>query len=194
MDSKRFKLETPAIDDNEVVMDAVETSLGWLSFALTNKGLKRSTLMYKSRTDALSSLKRDKIQGTLTVNDTDFSSLIKPWTAFFEDLLSDKGKIPAADVPIDDTGWTTFAKKVYCYLLHLPRGESVTYGEIAVAVGHPGAARAVGGLMKNNPIPPLVPCHRVLGSGGKLTGFSASGGLQLKQSMLKIEGIVDVNV
>lgn len=194
MDSKNVMLETPAIGDTEVVMEAVETPLGWLSFALTNKGLKRSTLMYGSKSEALTALKRDKIQGGFMVSDDDFSSLLEPWIVFFKGLLAGDGDAPAEDVPIDDTGWTDFAKKIYCYLMHLERGESVTYGELAAAVGHPGAARAVGGLMKNNPVPPLVPCHRVLGSGGKLTGFSASGGLQLKQSMLKVEGIVDVKV
>jgi len=65
----------------------------------------------------------------------------------------------------------------------------MTYGEIAKQVGHPGAARAVGGVMRANNCPLVVPCHRVLGSNGKLTGFSAGTGLDLKHRLLQMEGI-----
>ena len=65
----------------------------------------------------------------------------------------------------------------------------MTYGEIAKKVGHLGAARAVGGVMRTNNCPLVVPCHRVLGSNGKLTGFSAGTGLDLKHRLLQMEGI-----
>jgi methylated-DNA-[protein]-cysteine S-methyltransferase len=65
----------------------------------------------------------------------------------------------------------------------------MTYGEVAKQVGHPAAARAVGGVMRNNNCPLVVPCHRVLGSNGKLTGFSAGTGIDLKHRLLQMEGI-----
>jgi len=67
----------------------------------------------------------------------------------------------------------------------IPRGETRTYGQIARQVGSPRAARAVGQAMANNPWPVIVPCHRVLGSDGRLTGFG--GGLEMKRRMLEME-------
>jgi len=65
-------------------------------------------------------------------------------------------------------------------------GDTISYGELAAAVGHPGAARAVGTVMANNPIPIIIPCHRVLASDGTLGGYG--GGLDMKRELLRIEG------
>ena len=65
----------------------------------------------------------------------------------------------------------------------------MTYGEIAKQVGHPGAARAVGGVMRTNNCPLVIPCHRVVGSDGRLIGFSAGTGLYLKKQLLQMEGL-----
>ena len=69
----------------------------------------------------------------------------------------------------------------------IPRGETLTYGQLAAKAGYPGAARAVGQVMARNCLPLLIPCHRVVGSNG-LHGFSAPGGLATKQRLLEIEG------
>jgi methylated-DNA-[protein]-cysteine S-methyltransferase len=84
---------------------------------------------------------------------------------------------------------TTFQRKVLSCCRQIPYGCVRTYGEIAKQVGHPGAARAVGGVMRNNNCPLVVPCHRVLGSNGRLTGFSAGTGIELKHRLLQMEGI-----
>lgn len=81
-------------------------------------------------------------------------------------------------------GIDPFAAKVYAVTRNLAPGETSTYGEI----GEKQRAREVGQALANNPLPIIVPCHRVLGAGGKLTGFSATGGVQLKLKMLEIEG------
>ena len=70
----------------------------------------------------------------------------------------------------------------------IPPGSTLTYGEIARRLGDPGAAQAVGQAMGHNPWPIVVPCHRVLGAGGKVGGFSAPGGAKTKLRMLEIEG------
>ncbi|MCP5045678.1 MAG: MGMT family protein [bacterium] len=188
-ESRNIELETPDINDNEVLMDALETPLGWMSFALTNKGLKASTFMYKDKAEALAVLKTKDFKGTyeLVGNETRFDSLLSRWKDFFLTLFTNPGQ--CLDVPIDDTRWTDFGKKVYHYLRNVPPGRVVTYGELAEAVGSPGGSRAIGTLMKKNPIPPLVPCHRVIGSSDNLGGFSAAGGTQLKLSMLEREGV-----
>jgi len=81
-----------------------------------------------------------------------------------------------------------FKTKVLRALLTVPHGKTVTYGELAAMAGSPGAARAVGQIMATNPWPLIVPCHRVLGSNGSMTGFSAEGGVELKRFLLELEG------
>lgn len=81
-----------------------------------------------------------------------------------------------------------FAEKVYAATRTLAPGETSTYGAIAAEVGEKHQAREVGQALGRNPLPIIVPCHRVLGAGGRLTGFSAPGGVELKLKMLEIEG------
>lgn len=83
---------------------------------------------------------------------------------------------------------TAFQKAVWEQLEAIPYGETRTYGQIAAAVGNPNASRAVGGANHNNPITIVIPCHRVIGANGKLTGYA--GGIDLKEALLRIEGII----
>ncbi|MFZ2025302.1 MAG: MGMT family protein [Microgenomates group bacterium] len=83
----------------------------------------------------------------------------------------------------------SFKDVVYTITSNIPKGKVATYGQIARLVGNPKAARAVGTCMRTNPFAPRVPCHRVVASDGSLTGFSASGGIAKKKSMLVGEGV-----
>jgi methylated-DNA-[protein]-cysteine S-methyltransferase len=76
---------------------------------------------------------------------------------------------------------------VWDELARIPRGTTVTYGELATRAGHPGAARAVGAAVGRNPISIVVPCHRVVGADGTLTGYA--GGVERKASLLALEGV-----
>lgn len=87
-------------------------------------------------------------------------------------------------VPLAPKG-SDFAMKVWKEMLAIPYGKVRTYGEMAEAIGRPGAARAVGQACNRNPISILIPCHRVVGAGGKLTGYA--GGLALKERLLELE-------
>lgn len=89
------------------------------------------------------------------------------------------------DLPLAPQG-TAFEKSVWNELSRIPYGETRSYAEIARAIGRPGAARAVGRANGANPIPIVVPCHRVIGTNGSLTGFG--GGLEVKSLLLEIEG------
>jgi methylated-DNA-[protein]-cysteine S-methyltransferase len=80
---------------------------------------------------------------------------------------------------------TDFQKSVWNVLLTIPYGEVLTYGQIAQKIGNPKAVRAVGGACHNNPIGIVIPCHRVLGKDGSLTGYA--GGVHLKEMLLKHE-------
>lgn len=77
-----------------------------------------------------------------------------------------------------------FYQKVWRACAEIPRGEVRTYGWIAQRIGHPKAARAVGQALAANPFAPQIPCHRVIGASGALTGYSGPGGIQRKKSML----------
>lgn len=83
----------------------------------------------------------------------------------------------------------SFRDKVYEITKKIPKGKVATYGQIAALAGSPRAARAVGTLMKNNPDAPATPCHRVVSSAGKLTGYSAGEGVITKKRMLLKEGV-----
>jgi methylated-DNA-[protein]-cysteine S-methyltransferase len=90
-------------------------------------------------------------------------------------------------IALDPTGVDDFRQAVYDATRAIPPGEIKTYGEIARAIGDPGAARAVGAALGANPYPIVVPCHRVLAADGSLHGFSAPGGIRTKRKMLEIE-------
>lgn len=92
-----------------------------------------------------------------------------------------------AHLPIDLSATPEFNRRVYAVALAIPPGETLTYGEVAARLGEPGAARAVGVALGQNPIPIIVPCHRVLAAGGKTGGFSADGGVETKLKILTIE-------
>ncbi|NTW96016.1 MAG: methylated-DNA--[protein]-cysteine S-methyltransferase [Erysipelotrichaceae bacterium] len=94
------------------------------------------------------------------------------------------GKRKTFDLKLDPKG-TVFQKKVWIAMREIPYGETKTYGDLARAVGSPKGFRAVGGACNRNPIAIVQPCHRVVGSDGKLTGFF--GGLDLKQKLLDFE-------
>ena len=96
------------------------------------------------------------------------------------------GERRAFDVPLSFAG-TDFQKRVWAALLAIPFGETRSYGEIADQLGNPGASRAVGAANGRNPISIIAPCHRVVGSNGKLTGFA--GGLEAKAYLLDLERI-----
>ncbi|MDO9693852.1 MAG: methylated-DNA--[protein]-cysteine S-methyltransferase [Candidatus Latescibacteria bacterium] len=94
------------------------------------------------------------------------------------------------DVPLDLERLPPFARKVSRALCRVPPGATVSYAELAKRAGSPGASRAVGTVMARNPLPLLVPCHRVLAADGALGGFSAPGGTDLKVRLLHREGVV----
>lgn len=95
-----------------------------------------------------------------------------------------RGELKQFTIPLKLEG-TEFQKKVWRALCEIPMGETRTYGELAEDIGNKKASRAVGNANSKNPIPLLVPCHRVIGASGKLTGFAH--GLAIKQQLLEFE-------
>jgi len=96
-------------------------------------------------------------------------------------------RVDFSSITCNLSSMTPFQQQVLQATRKVSSGKVETYGEIAQRIGRPQAARAVGGTMARNPIPIIIPCHRIVGSNGKLTGFTAPGGLSLKQKLLKLE-------
>jgi methylated-DNA-[protein]-cysteine S-methyltransferase len=94
------------------------------------------------------------------------------------------GKRTDFDLPLEAQG-TVFQKAVWRLLCDIPYGETISYGELARRVGNPKASRAVGAANGQNPLPIVVPCHRVIGASGKMTGFG--GGIPVKEALLALE-------
>ena len=111
-------------------------------------------------------------------NDAIFDDLRKQVGAYFG------GQLRSFDLPLDPRG-TPFQRDVWAALLSIPYGATRTYSDIALAVGRPSAFRAVGAANGANPLPIVVPCHRVIGANGSLTGFG--GGMKVKKSLLELE-------
>ena len=112
-------------------------------------------------------------------DDARFAQVVKQLKAYFA------GDLKQFDLPLAPQG-TNFQMSVWKALRAIPYGETISYGELAERIGNPKAVRAVGGANGKNPIAIIVPCHRVIGSDGTLTGFG--GGLPIKEALLRLEG------
>jgi methylated-DNA-[protein]-cysteine S-methyltransferase len=97
-----------------------------------------------------------------------------------------EGSRTSFDLPLDLQAGTAFQQSVWQALLSIPRGDTTSYGMLSRRIGQPAAVRAVGAAVGRNPLSIIVPCHRVLGADGALTGYA--GGLQRKTALLQLEG------
>ncbi len=113
-------------------------------------------------------------------------SFLVEGVAQVEEYLS--GKRRAFDLPLDLEGYTQLARQILEACRGVPFGEIRTYRQLAASVGRPGAARFAGNMMARNPLPLVIPCHRVVGSDRRLHGFGAPGGLDTKAWLLSLEG------
>ncbi len=111
---------------------------------------------------------------------SDLADAVEQLQAYFA------GELQRFTLPLAPEG-TDFQRTVWQALTDIPYGQTISYGQLAASIGRPSASRAVGGANGKNPIPVIIPCHRVIGSDGSLTGFS--GGLSLKRRLLRIEGV-----
>jgi methylated-DNA-[protein]-cysteine S-methyltransferase len=107
-----------------------------------------------------------------------FSAVIRQLETYFA------GQLEIFDLPLAPEG-TPFQQRVWTELCRIPYGETISYGDLACRIGNPNASRAVGLANGSNPIPIIIPCHRVIGSNGKLTGYG--GGLHIKEKLLALE-------
>ncbi|WP_461382802.1 methylated-DNA--[protein]-cysteine S-methyltransferase [Devosia indica] len=159
-----------------------ETALGLFGLGWTERGLARVLLPDTSQKAMLERLGRDGAQpGEPTRL---IAGLINRIEDYAEGL-----EVHFGDVPLDLAGVSGFHRRAYERLVQVPWGQTITYGALARELGDPGLSRAVGQAMGANPIPLVIPCHRVLASNGKPGGFSAPGGTVTKVKMLAMEGV-----
>ena len=175
------------IDDGVALIDTVKARGGWVAYALTKNGILATRFARRTKRDALLQLKEERRLERFAM-ESGPDSVVAPWRGVLKEA-ADQKDVDMSAVPLDETGLTDFTRRVYRRVRRIPRGRTMTYGDVAKQVGRPGAARAVGQVMARNSLAPFVPCHRVIGSDGRLCGFSSEGGLKLKAEMLEREGV-----
>ena len=157
-----------------------KTKWGYFGLAFADKKLLRTVLPVAKRETVgellLKNLPFAQYDGNL------FGAVQKYIADYFEGECVDFSTLPVA---LD--GFSVFAKRVLTACRGIGFGQTVTYGRLAKMAGKPGAARAVGRVLAKNPLPLIIPCHRVICSDGSLGGFSTTGGVSLKKRMLKLE-------
>jgi O-6-methylguanine DNA methyltransferase len=156
------------------------TPVGIVGVAVTGKGLGYVSMAVKSEDDFVARL-RDRYPGKEVVKD---GAAASPAVRQLEEYF--QGSRREFDLELDLEGRTPFQEKVLRLVASIPYGRTKGYGQVAGEAGNPGAARAVGSVMHNNPIPLVIPCHRVLSAGGKLGGFGS--GIENKKRLLNMEG------
>jgi methylated-DNA-[protein]-cysteine S-methyltransferase len=157
-----------------------ETTWGWVGIAWSARGLARVTLPQPSEGDVLRQLPAAAKARPEPPPGLDPALLLEKLRRYVD------GEDVVFDEPLDPAIGGEFQRTVWALCRVIPRGQTSTYGELARQAGSPAASRAVGQAMARNPWPIVVPCHRVLGSNGRLTGFG--GGLEMKRAMLLMEG------
>ncbi|MEN8614939.1 methylated-DNA--[protein]-cysteine S-methyltransferase [Dehalogenimonas sp. THU2] len=172
MKRKRSDPET----GNKPKYDIVESAAGWVGIEVTGKGVKRVTLPIKKHEDVLAEFGIEQRDLTTGAGGAGLADRLKH---FFlgEPVVFKEG--------LDLTGTTEFQQDVYEAACRIPFGETKSYGELAKDIGKPGAARAVGQALGANPLPILIPCHRVVAADGGLGGFT--GGVSAKKKLLEME-------
>lgn len=164
-----------------------ETELGFFAIAWNDQGLTRLVLPER---DHASALRRLALRGgpaaPETVAEEDLpeaiGAVVSAICQYARGETVDLSTIPLAIGAIDD-----FTRAVYAAALKLPQGEAVTYGELARRAGYPGMGRETGAALGRNPVPLIIPCHRIVAADGKLGGFSAPGGNATKARLLAHE-------
>ncbi|MCP4633078.1 MAG: methylated-DNA--[protein]-cysteine S-methyltransferase [candidate division Zixibacteria bacterium] len=157
-----------------------KTPIGDLFIAGSDRGINYLQLNARTEKDSIQRFKK-QFGHTPEKNNYQMSGAVKQ----LKEYLS--GKRNKFDLKVDLSGTTDFRKNVYKQLLKVKSGKTISYGQLASKAGNKDASRAVGSAMASNPVPIIIPCHRVLRSDGDLGGFG--GGLNMKRKLLEIEGV-----
>ncbi len=155
-----------------------ECKMGWVGLLASSRGLRATTLPHPTPEEAFVALGR--IAGHAAEDGGELEDLIRRLGDYFRGR---KVEFPDA---LEFSGGTPFQRRVWEATRLIPYGETRSYLWVARQIGSPGAARAVGQALGQNPLPIIVPCHRVIASDGGLGGFG--GGLEMRRQLLRMEG------
>jgi methylated-DNA-[protein]-cysteine S-methyltransferase len=161
-----------------------DTAFGVCGLAWSDRGVVRLVLPEASPEETESRLRRQARTNARAKPPRAIAAVIRAVQSYFAGEYVD-----FSHARLDLSGEPEFERRVYAALRQVTWGLTTTYGDLAILAGAPGGARAVGRAMAKNPLPVIVPCHRVLAAGGAIGGFSAHGGLATKQRMLALERV-----
>ncbi len=171
----------------KISSEIFETALGWIAIAATERGILRTSLPEPKPDIAL-----EAIADIADRSPADSANALQETKQLLTRYCN--GESVALDtIPIDDSAWTPYTQRARAACRTIPRGEFRTYAWLAEqASGNPKSARAAGRAMATNPVPIIIPCHRVIGSNGNLHGFGGTIGLPLKARLLQMEGATNI--
>lgn len=178
----RFRAAAARAGLLDAAFDILDTPIGPLLVAVTDQGLLR--VSFSERYDPEETLEEiSRIAGRSVLRaPTAVDAAHRELDEYFS------GRRHAFDLAIDLRGQAPFTVSVLGELARVPYGHTATYGELATRAGSPKAARAVGMVMNRNPVPIVLPCHRIVGASGALVGYG--GGLDIKEQLLRLEGVI----
>ncbi|HMJ35439.1 MAG TPA: methylated-DNA--[protein]-cysteine S-methyltransferase [Baekduia sp.] len=171
-----------ALAEPDVAYAVVDSPVGALVAAVTPQGLVR--LAYEDFNGGLDEV-LDSLAARLSPRILEAPARLDAVRRELEEYFA--GRREAFDFPIDWTLYSDFGRRVLQATAAIPFGHTATYGQVAAQAGNAKASRAAGRALGANPIPIVVPCHRVIGTSGKLTGYT--GGMHRKEALLRLEGI-----
>jgi len=166
-----------------IYLQVLETkNLGLIGFAVSDSGIRRLRMFQKNKA-AFLTLNESYQEGEYLFSEQETKPALDQLKAYLN------YEIKQFSLPIDWSGYTKFQKDVLQETLSIPYGETRSYGQVAAAIGNPKASRAVGQAEKSNQVPLVIPCHRVLGSDGSLTGYGGKDNTDIKAWLLDFEKI-----
>jgi O-6-methylguanine DNA methyltransferase len=166
----------------KVTHRAFKVSFGWCAAARTTEGF-RAFILPAPTSEEAEALLLDLVPESRK-SARRFGDLEAAVEKYFDGWRTEFDRFP-----LDFSTGTPFQQKVWSLVRRIPYGQVRTYGWIGLEMGRPEAARAIGAAVGANPLPLLVPCHRIVASDGSLGGFSAAGGVELKARMLELERV-----
>jgi methylated-DNA-[protein]-cysteine S-methyltransferase len=155
------------------------TDIGYMALATRSERVVRLSMGFQNQLAAFKAASDWGAESKATVAELAIVETLKSYASGRNEDLS--------EIPIELLGFTPFRRKVSLVCQKIGYGETLTYAGLAKKAGSPNASRAVGTVMSRNPIPLIIPCHRVVASGGKIGGFSAPQGTQMKLALLHLE-------
>ncbi len=175
---RRDAIRAQLVEPVGVYLYVVETRLGWIGIAYSSRGICSLQLPLPTRSEAQAALER-AFPGALVREDI-------PDETARELRDYGEGRCHRFHLNVDLSAVRPFQRAVFAAIVRIPFGQTRTYAWVAREIGSPKAARAVGQALHTNPIPIIIPCHRIIASNGGLGGYG--GGLPLKRKLLQLEG------